>query len=149
MFKIFINHIFFIAKSYLFNRIHALERGAWWFLLWSLFSFHFQVSNSLWVLFVSQTKHLALKIIVEKIIRKCQEVSNQSILNEINPEYSLERLMGSWSSNTLATWCEKLTHWKRQWCWERLRAEEGGNRGWDGRMVSPTQWTWFWASSRR
>ena len=26
---------------------------------------------------------------------------------------------------TLATWCEELTHWKRPWCWERLRAGEG------------------------
>ena len=24
--------------------------------------------------------------------------------------------------NTLATWCEELTHWKRPWCWERLKA---------------------------
>ena len=28
----------------------------------------------------------------------------------------------SWNSNTLATWCEELTHWKRSWCWERLKA---------------------------
>ena len=36
-----------------------------------------------------------------------------------------------WSSNTLATWCKKLAHWKRQWCWERLKAGEGSNRvGW-------------------
>ena len=28
----------------------------------------------------------------------------------------------SWSSNTLATWCKELTHWKRPWCWERLKA---------------------------
>ena len=35
----------------------------------------------------------------------------------------------SWSSNTLATWCEELTHWKKPWCWERLKA--GGDRGWD------------------
>ena len=28
----------------------------------------------------------------------------------------------SWSSNTLATWCQEPTHWKRPWCWERLRA---------------------------
>ena len=56
----------------------------------------------------------------------------------------------SWSSNTLATWCKWLTHWKRPWCWERLRTgEEGGNRGWDGWMASLTQWTWVWASSRR
>ena len=38
----------------------------------------------------------------------------------------------SWNSNTLATWCEEPTHWKRPWCWERLKAQgEGGNRGWD------------------
>ena len=34
----------------------------------------------------------------------------------------------SWNSNTLATWCEELTHWKRPWCWERLRQEEKGTR---------------------
>ena len=55
----------------------------------------------------------------------------------------------SWSSNTLATWCEELTHWKRPWCWERLKARgERDNRGWDNWMASPTQWTWVWASSR-
>ena len=39
----------------------------------------------------------------------------------------------TWSSNTLATWCKELTHWKRYWCWEKLRAggEESG-RGRDG-----------------
>ena len=36
----------------------------------------------------------------------------------------------SWNSNTLATWCEELTHWKRPWCWEGLGA--GGER--DDRM---------------
>ena len=46
----------------------------------------------------------------------------------------------SWSSNTLATWCEELTHWKRPWCWERLKAGgEGDDRGWDGWMASRTQ----------
>ena len=55
----------------------------------------------------------------------------------------------SWSSNTLATWYDALTHCKRPWCWERLKAgEEGDDRGWDGWMASPTQWTWVWASSR-
>ena len=35
----------------------------------------------------------------------------------------------SWNSNTLATCCKELTHWKRPWCWERLRAGgEGDNR---------------------
>ena len=76
--------------------------------------------------------------------------SNQSILKEINPEYSLKGLMWSWSSNTLATWCEWLTHWKTPWCWERLKAEgEEGNRRWDGWMASTVQWTWIWENSRR
>ena len=54
----------------------------------------------------------------------------------------------SWNSNTLATWCKELTHWKRPWCWERLKAGvEGLNRGWDSWMASLTRWTWVWASS--
>ena len=41
-----------------------------------------------------------------------------------------------------------MTHLKRPWCWERLKAgREGDNRGWDGWMASPTQWTWVWVSS--
>ena len=55
----------------------------------------------------------------------------------------------SWNSNTLATWCEELTHWKRPWCWERLKAGgERDDRGWDGWMASPTQRTWVWVNSR-
>ena len=56
----------------------------------------------------------------------------------------------SWSSNTLATWCEEPTHWKRLWYWEILRTGGGGNdKGWDGWTASLTQWTWVWANSRR
>ena len=37
-----------------------------------------------------------------------------------------------------------LIRWKRPWCWERLKAGgEGDDRGWDGWMASPSQWTWF------
>ena len=43
---------------------------------------------------------------------------------------------------TLDTWYKELTHLKRPWCWEWLRAGwKGDNRGWDGWMAS-TQWTW-------
>ena len=53
----------------------------------------------------------------------------------------------SWSSSSLATQWEEPTHWKRPWCWERLRTGgEGGDREWDGWMASPTQWTWVWAT---
>ena len=75
--------------------------------------------------------------------------SNQSILKEINPEYHCKDWGWSWSSRTLATWCEELTHWKRPWCWERLRVGEGGNRGWDGWIAPLTQWTWIWVNPRR
>jgi len=58
--------------------------------------------------------------------------SNQSILKEISPEYSLEGLMLKLSSSTLATWCEELTHWKRPWFWDRLKAgREADGRRWD------------------
>ena len=54
----------------------------------------------------------------------------------------------SWNSNSLASWCEELTHWKRPWCWERLKVGgEGDDRGWDAWMASPTRWTWVWVSS--
>ena len=56
----------------------------------------------------------------------------------------------SWNSSTLATWCKELTHWKRPWCCERLKAGgEGDKRGPDGWMALPTGWTWIWASPRR
>ena len=54
----------------------------------------------------------------------------------------------SWKTNTWATWCEELTHWKRPWCWERLKA--GGDqddRGWGGWMASLTRRTRVWVSS--
>ena len=54
----------------------------------------------------------------------------------------------SWNSSTLATSCEELTHWKRPWYWEALGAGgKGDDRGWDGWMASPTQWTWVWVNS--
>ena len=59
--------------------------------------------------------------------------SNQSILKEISPGYSLEGLMLSLSSKTLATWLEELTHWKKPWCWERLKA--GGEGMTEDEMV--------------
>ena len=66
--------------------------------------------------------------------------SNQSILKEISPGCSLKDWCWSWNSNILATWCKELTHLKRPWCRERLRAGgEGDDRGWDGWMASSAQ----------
>ena len=65
--------------------------------------------------------------------------SNQSILKEINPEHSFVEQMLKLKLQYLATWCEELTHWKRPWCPEKLKA--GGERltedeivGWHHRL---------------
>ena len=75
--------------------------------------------------------------------------SNQFILKEISPGCSLEGLMLKLkNSNTSATSCKELTHWKRLWCWEGLGGGgEGDDRGWDGWMASSTRWTWVWVNS--
>ena len=44
----------------------------------------------------------------------------------------------SWNSNTLATWCEELTHWKRPWCWARLKI--GGEGMTEHEMVGWHHW---------
>ena len=73
--------------------------------------------------------------------------SNQSILRKSVLNIHWKDWCWSWSSNTLATWCKELIHWKRPWCWERLKVGgEGDNRGWDGWMASRTQWTWVWVA---
>ena len=79
---------------------------------------------------------------------KCQRIdafelwvarrSNQSILKESVLNIHWKDRCWSWSSNTLATWCEELTHWKRPWCWERLNAGgKGDNRD---EMFGRHQW---------
>ena len=81
--------------------------------------------------------------------------SNQSILKEISPEYSLEGLMLKlklqyfdhlmWRTDSL----ERLCCLKRLCCCERLKAGgEGDDRGWDGWMASLTQWSWIWENPR-
>ena len=74
--------------------------------------------------------------------------SNQSIIKRSDLSVHWKEWCWRGNSNTLATWCKELTQWKRPWCWERLKAGgEGDDRGWDGWMASPTQWTWVWANS--
>ena len=76
--------------------------------------------------------------------------SNQSILKEISPEYSLEGL-------TLKLKLQYFGHlMQRTYSLEKIlmlgKAEgrgEGDNGGWDVWMASLTQWIWVWVSSRR
>ena len=78
--------------------------------------------------------------------------SNQSILKEISPEYSLEGLMLKLKLQYFGHLMGRTVIWKDPfafpWCWERLKVGgEGDDRGWDGWMASPTQWTWVWVNS--
>ena len=90
-------------------------------------------------------------VVLEKTLESpldCKEI-NHSILKKSALNIHWKDWCWSWNSNTLATWYEELTHWKRPWCWERLKAGgKGGDRGWDGWMASPSQWAWVWVNSR-
>ena len=73
----------------------------------------------------------------------------------VNPKgnqlkYSLEGLMLKLKLQNFGKVLRKeLTHWKRPWCWERLKAGgEGDDRGWGTWIPSPTRWTWVWVSCR-
>ena len=85
-------------------------------------------------------------VVLEKTLESpldCKEIQ------PVNPKGNIHWKDWCWSFNTLATWCEELTHWKRPWCWERLKAGgEGDDRGWDGLLASMTWWTWVWAALR-
>ena len=75
--------------------------------------------------------------------------SNQSILKEISPEWSLEGLMLKLKLQYFGYLMWRVDSLEKPWCWEGLEAEgEGDDRGWDGWMASLTQWTWVWVNSR-
>ena len=65
--------------------------------------------------------------------------SNQSILKEISPEYSLEGLMLKRQYFGHLMW--RTDSLEKTWCWERLRAGGGNDRGWDG-------WQHHWLNGR-
>ena len=74
--------------------------------------------------------------------------SNQSILKEISPEYSLEGLMLKLKLQYFGHLIWKTDSFEKTLVLGRLRAGgEGGDRGWDDSIASLTQWTWVWANS--
>ena len=83
-------------------------------------------------------------VVLEKILESpldCKEIK------PVNPRGNQPWIL---IGRTSATWYRELTHWKRPWCWARLKeGGEGDDRGQDGWMASLTQWTWVWASSTR
>ena len=74
--------------------------------------------------------------------------SNQSILKETSPEYSLEGLVLKLKLQCFGHLMWRANYWRRPWCWEWLKTGgEGEDKQWDVWMASPTQWAWVWATS--
>ena len=90
-------------------------------------------------------------VVLEKTLESPQTAkrSNQSILKEINPEYSLEGLMLKLKLQYFGNLMRRADSLERPRCWERLRAGEVGDRGWHGWMTQSTQWPWVSANFGR
>ena len=74
--------------------------------------------------------------------------SNQSILTEISPGCSLERLMLKLKLQYFGHLMRRADSFEKTLMWGQIEGwKEGDDRGWDGWMASPTQWTWVWVNS--
>ena len=76
--------------------------------------------------------------------------SNQSILKEISPEYSLERLMLKLNLQYFGHLMWRTDSLEKTLMMGKIEGRRRrGCRGQDGWMASPTQWTWVWVNSGR
>ena len=95
-------------------------------------------SSHVWMWELDRKKGWVLKgwcfwiVVLEKILESLLDCKE---FKPVNPKGNqswifIGRTDTETSSSTLATWLEEPTHWKRPWCWERLKEGEGGGRGW-------------------
>ena len=76
--------------------------------------------------------------------------SNQSILKEINPEYSLEGLILKLKLQSCGHLIQRADSLEKTLVLGKIEGRgEGGKKGWDSWMASLTQQTWVWATSWR
>ena len=79
----------------------------------------------------------------------CKEIKS------VNPKGNQPWIFfGKTEAETPIFWLPDANNWltgkkNQPWCWKRLKAEEEGDRGWDGWTVSPMQWIWTWVNSGR
>ena len=81
-------------------------------------------------------------VVLEKTLKSPLEYKIKSVHPKGNQPWIFT---GRTDAKASILWLSDGKNWligKKSWCWERLRAREWGNRGWDGWMTSLTQWTW-------
>ena len=74
--------------------------------------------------------------------------SNQSILKEINSEYTLEGLIQKLKLQYLGHLMRRADSLEKTLMLGKTEGRRRGDIEWDGWMASPTQWTWVWVNSR-
>ena len=122
-----------------------------------LYSQNYDFSSShVWIWELGHQEGCVLKnwcfqaVVLEKTLMSpwTARSSNQSILKEISPEYSLEGLMLKLKLQYFGHLMRKVDSLEKTLMLEKI--EKGGDdRGWDGWMASSTQWVWVWANSGR
>ena len=73
-----------------------------------------------------------LTVVLEKTLESpldCKEIKPVNPKGKSTWDIHWKDWCWSWRSNILTTWCEEPTHWKRPWCWQRLRAGDGDREG--------------------
>ena len=73
--------------------------------------------------------------------------SNQSILKEISPEYSLEGLMLKLKGQYFGHLIRRANSLEKTLMLGKIEGRRRATEDEDSRMESLTQWTWIWASS--
>ena len=86
-------------------------------------------------------------MVLEKTLESSQDSKEIKPVNPKGNQHWI--LIGRTDAEAQILWPPDVNSWLIGKCWERLKAGEGGDKGWDGWMASPTQWTWVWADSGR
>ena len=92
-------------------------------------------------------KHVSNKRFICRLLQMPRR-SNQSILMEISPECSLEGLMLKLKLQSFGHLMRRTDSFEKTLMLGKIEGERtGDDRGWDGWMASPTEWTWVWVNS--
>ena len=108
--------------------------------------------NLVFILYWCTLDLQCFKIVI--LVKTLESALDNKEIKAVNPKQNQPwiftgRTDAEAEASTLATWCEEPTHWEGPWCWKNWGQEEMDDRGWDGWIVSPTQWTWVWKNSGR